>query len=693
MAATDSLANLPPALDFASLRQEGIRQLERLAGPGWTDFNVHDPGITILEQACYALTDLGYRAGHELPDLLASAGDATLSSLHTPAQILPTNPVTLTDLRKLVIDVPGVQNAWIDIVDEPAARFDAEKAEISPLAADEGNPSAPSLSPNISDLRLRGLLRVRIEKPDPTIFPGGGDIVAEAARRLHRCRGLGQDFDAIQVLEQQSVRLAATLEIAAVDDAATLLAAVCQRIAAYLSPAVPFHTLAAMLARGRRVDEIFEGPLLEQGFIDADDLAQVERRGDLRISDLIQAIMGVPGVVAVKNLQFLDGDADRLQASRDWVRQLDADKTAWFDLDQSRIHLEKNGLRIAGDIKDQAKALYKLAVAAARPARSPAAERDLRPTPGRDRRVASVQAIGQQFPVTYGVGAAGLPASASPERQALAKQLSAYLMFFDQLLANQFAQLANAARLFSFHDDTSDSYFSQVLDDDGVPGLAAIRRSDLPEHRRLLQQLTEDPTASGVPPGARRRNRFLDHLLARYGEQFHDYALMQSGAAAGPDREAQLASDKRAFLRDYSRIGHDRGTAFNLLEPADADNCSGLELALRRKLGSTQDDERFHLVEHILLRPLPGDRWQQSPLLRGAAASDPYSLQITLVFPDWPARYRNRLFVEQTVRDETPAHVCAQLRWLAPAPMAEFAAAHAVWLQRWRDHRRAELGL
>jgi hypothetical protein len=45
------------------------------------------------------------------------------------------------------------------------------------------------------------------------------------------------------------------------------------------------------------------------------------------------------------------------------------------------------------------------------------------------------------------------------------------------------------------------------------------------------------------------------------------------------------------------------------------------------------------------------------------------------------------------VRDETPAHVCAQLRWLAPAPMAEFAAAHAVWLQRWRDHRRAELGL
>ncbi|MCP4658446.1 MAG: hypothetical protein GY856_23780, partial [bacterium] len=54
-------------MDYTSLRQEGIRHLERMAGGRWTDFNVHDPGITILEQLCYALTDLGYRIGHEIP--------------------------------------------------------------------------------------------------------------------------------------------------------------------------------------------------------------------------------------------------------------------------------------------------------------------------------------------------------------------------------------------------------------------------------------------------------------------------------------------------------------------------------------------------------------------------------------------------------------------------------------------------
>lgn len=35
-------------------------------------------------------------------------------SLPNPAQILPTAPVTLLDLRKLIIDVPEVRNAWID---------------------------------------------------------------------------------------------------------------------------------------------------------------------------------------------------------------------------------------------------------------------------------------------------------------------------------------------------------------------------------------------------------------------------------------------------------------------------------------------------------------------------------------------------------------------------------------------------
>ena len=48
---------------------------DRCAGHRWTDHNAHDPGVTLLEALCYALTDLGYRAGHRVEDLLTTGGD------------------------------------------------------------------------------------------------------------------------------------------------------------------------------------------------------------------------------------------------------------------------------------------------------------------------------------------------------------------------------------------------------------------------------------------------------------------------------------------------------------------------------------------------------------------------------------------------------------------------------------------
>ena len=145
-----------PALDYAFLRQEGIRHLERLAGPLWMDFNAHDPGITILEQVCYALTDLAYRVNYELPDLLSKGNEDPYDSLYSPAQILTSSPVTMTDLRKLVIDVIGVKNAWIEKVEEQRIPlyFDENDRELRLKAmTDAAGPVA-----------LKGLYRVLIEK-------------------------------------------------------------------------------------------------------------------------------------------------------------------------------------------------------------------------------------------------------------------------------------------------------------------------------------------------------------------------------------------------------------------------------------------------------------------------------------------------------------------------------------------------
>jgi hypothetical protein len=62
---------LNPSEDYNFLRREGIKHIEKLAGDVWTDYNTHDPGITLLENLCYAITDLAYRTGFDMKDLLA----------------------------------------------------------------------------------------------------------------------------------------------------------------------------------------------------------------------------------------------------------------------------------------------------------------------------------------------------------------------------------------------------------------------------------------------------------------------------------------------------------------------------------------------------------------------------------------------------------------------------------------------
>ena len=57
-------------MQYEQLRQLGIQHVQDLAGRLWTDYNSHDPGITMLEILSYAITELGYRVNYDIKDLL-----------------------------------------------------------------------------------------------------------------------------------------------------------------------------------------------------------------------------------------------------------------------------------------------------------------------------------------------------------------------------------------------------------------------------------------------------------------------------------------------------------------------------------------------------------------------------------------------------------------------------------------------
>jgi hypothetical protein len=653
-------------MDYATLRQQGIQLLERYNGGQWTDFNAHDPGITILEQLCYALTDLGYRTAYQIPDLLASGGGDPYASLHPPAAILTSYPVTPTDLRRLALDVRGVKNAWVETLD-------ADTTALSYLPAKgELRLVTPELS--AQPVALRGLYRVLVEASgtvdDPT-------VQANVAQRLHRSRGLCEDYAEITVLKAQPVQVDATVEVAPIDDPVALLLTIRQQLAEQIAPTVRFQTLAQLLDAGLAVDQIFEGPRLDQGFLTADVLNSATRRTVIHTSDLMRVIMTVPGVRAVSRIRISTGGA-----WDDWSQAIDADKVARLDAGNMKITLRRGGRVIAANVV--------LPDPAPAPLPPPADAGTLSPPPGRDRRVSSYTSVQKHLPMLYGIGETGLSDAATAERKAQAKQLKAYLMFFDQLLANSFSQLSHVKDLFSF-DSPPQTYFAQAVDQPGI-GLEEIRVLD-DGHKTRLQNLLETP---GDPAALERKNRFLNHLLARFGEPISDQALATS--------LAERAQQKQKLLADYPRCSSARGTGRDCLGDIPGSR-SGLEERLRKLLALDASlGEHLCAVEHVQLRPLKEDvlfdaqglPLAQDPPLLAVGQQDPFSLQLTFVLPDGAGRFARPEFkqrVEQTLRAETPAHLVPYVCWMDAAHWADFTQALKTWQQMYRQYQAARFSV
>jgi hypothetical protein len=589
-------------MDYDSLRREGIRLIEKLGSQQWTDYNTHDPGITILEQLCYALTDLAYRIDYPIPDLLAEGGRNPYASLFRPEDILPSGPVTLLDLRKIVLDVEGVRNAWVEQIEQtPSIYFNKEEKYLSLVQEDQKEP-----------LFLQGIYKIWIETETDNV-----KILNDVKERIHKYRNISEDFE-VSVLMKQSVTIEATIEIEAMADTQRLQREIYDKIDEYFSPTVRFYSLNEFLDRKVFIDKVFEGPLLEHGFIDDQELERVVKRTELRISDIIRCLMDIEGVKTVQDIKFGD--------EKQWVLKLNSGYVPRLN-ENSQIVFLQEGISIPLNFSEKRKPVT--------PAK-PQKKREIFPiSSGQNRQIGDkYYAIPHQFPECYGIGSQGLPASASPSRQAQAKQLKAYLLLFDQLLANQFAQLANVWKLFSFTEQENISYFFQLVEDAAL-GLDENKETYLKE-------------AVETGKNKERHNRFLNHLLARFAEQPSEYT--SQGLL-----EEQI-KHKQKYLQHYGN------------QSVESNGNAGIKRHIQLKLGLT--DTELIIIEHILLRPISEDTFQNIPVLLFAVQhDDPYSLQLTVVVAE---AKRDMI---HAIRAELPAHLTTKFVLVDTDTLARFQAA------------------
>ena len=586
-------------------------------------------------------------------------------------------------------------------------------------------------------------------------------LIEKIKSKLNQHRNLCEDFASVEILRIEEISVKAEIEIEEGFDMNELMVKLYVDLDNFISPNLQFFTLKELLNLGKTPEAIFNGFPLEHGFIDDEQLDSFIKKDELHTSDLIRIILDIEGIKTVRSISI---SSHLLSESEEWALALDPNLTPQL---KDIGHLTSNITFYKGQIQinpKQDKAQEYLKSLQQENTKSPSTTqtKDIPIPVGEYRELSDYESIQNDFPANYGIGEIGLPASASPQRKAQAKQLQAYLMFFEQLLANYFAQLEHAKDLFSFQTKKKTTYFSQKLS--SVPGAAEVLTPD-----------PNSPTDQWNDIDLERRNRFLDHLMAQFCEKFTDYSLLLYDLIPRKEPIADKLTNinnKVTFLQNYSQISTGRGKAFNYTDSSqvwDTDNVSGLKQRICSLLGipfnrktlalSNESDETegFHLVEHILLRPRSSNNSEQNhdflafghkilgfqsntdsnktvtcvsekhgllendqiqifdtrnyngiyfvtnvqsdrfdiEIETGFIESEegqwvqvdrtlnPYSFQISFVFPNWLPRFQNENFkqlIYNIISAEIPAHITPYCHWLDKPKMLDFERFYTHWL-------------
>jgi hypothetical protein len=569
-------SGFPDYLDFDKLRTEGITYLGKLAGKIWTDHNVHDPGITILEALCYALLDLGYRTNLPVEDILSRAPSekTTDNNFFTPAQILACNPLTITDYRKLLVDIDGVKNAWLEVATD---QKDWCRSQEQPIPG-----TAPGTSPGTCTEYLNGLYHVYIEteKNADKDFATAAqkeeylkEVTCRVKKALMAHRNLCEDFVDVYIMCKLEMGVCADIELDPDADADKVYLEVAQQLRAFFSPAPRFYTLPQLLDKKLPIEEIFAGRPYNvtesHGFINTSEFEQIELKKEIHLSDVFNVIFNVAGVRNIKNLQLRTCNGAAVNQTG-WKFKLPKNYIPDFTMSCSGFRFSKKGQPITIDqakyqglltinFNNTGKILYTEAF--------PNLDSAI---PGGIYRndLSDYYSIQNDFPRVYGIGDGGLPNSAPDSRKAQALQLKAYLLFFDQLLANYLTQLKNIRSLFAMSTPAANDQHTYFLNNlTSVPDLEKLLRMPATDAAAQAAGLQGSTLAYPVS-----KNGLLQWITNNPNTTFDADALTPHTFGSLAEQEIvlqQLKEDLQQQLYTVAYIGNAPAIHYYLLTSSD----------------------------------------------------------------------------------------------------------------------------
>lgn len=555
--------------DYQRLYKEGLKLLQKYSGDIWTDYNEHDPGVTILGILCYVLTESFDRAGIDIETILAKQDGSSYAgenACYTAASILHNAPLTINDYRKFIIDrIDTINNAWI-------------------------KPYYYSSATIQDPIGIMGLYDVLVDLEDDESIDEEA-VKKEIIQTLNSNRLFTELFSEVRLTILQKTELILSLNIYLDEkaDVEDVLAEVFFTIENFIRPGIRHYSYQNMLDLGFSVDEIFDGPQLKNGFINEEDLT--EKVDVLYFDDFARLINKISGVKSINNLDLYTRSTpatpyDNTPEKQPFINigperslKLNVFDNLFGDSKSKGINVFINNVAYNFD-KNLVLAKYNDLIIRKKKTDKfnyPGSKLDIG-IPGADyAAISAYYSLQNDFPLVYGIGEDKLSQHVPEARKMQALQLKAYLLFFEQLLSDFNKQVASTGRLFSTKSQKQTFFYQDLYP---VPDVAALLKgfkgsaeeiydsklgNQYQQHTIDFKSDPDNDYLSGLKEIYRkkddfftRRNLFLDHLLARFGFSVTDFVTYSS------DRDAEdITAIKEELLKTIPDLTSLRGRAIS----------------------------------------------------------------------------------------------------------------------------------
>lgn len=409
---------------------------------------------------------------------------------------------------------------------------------------------------------------------------------------LNKNRNLCEDFLCLATISSIELGICAKIQLDANTEVLDTIAFVYDALDQIINPSVQFYTLQEMLAEKISIEEIFEGPRLTHGFIKDEELIKSSLLTSLHSSDFIAAIMGLKNVSSINNFMMTAYDTQGSpipgKINQKWELLLSGDKKVILSATRSKIQFFHGLLPIVLSERDQQSISNKVkALKSQRQSNKlMTSNTDILIQNASYKNINEHYSLQDELPTVYNVGKNQVSLTASNSEKGQNKQLRAYLHFYDQIIADLFSQLHHAKNILDIEElkptnpELYKSYFPQFLDKNHKTGEDFYNKFLYsPDLEGFLNDKFQIETPSQF---FERKNKAVDHLLARFCEDLNEYVFTMYQVSSAYlegfdslDLQEDLINDKIAFLRNYPKLSSERGLAIDYYTAGKNDNEPG----------------------------------------------------------------------------------------------------------------------